>query len=256
MKGNPFTGFQYLLRGLKLIQQPKLRLFVLIPLTINCIVFGVLIAASISKFNHWMDSIFSYIPGWLDFIRWIIWPLVLTLMLTVVMYTFSIIANLLASPFNGLLAEKTEELLTGEEVAGYETIGQALLSFPKSIARELIKLLYYLPLAILGLILSVIPMINSIAPAYWFLLGSWMMVIQYCDYPMDNNLRSFKQMKMAIKKQRLTSSGFGAGVMVGTMIPIVNFLIMPVAICGATAYWVDELKAVCPNNDIIAKPPQ
>jgi CysZ protein len=69
-----------------------------------------------------------------------------------------------------------------------------------------------------------------------------MMVIQYCDYPMDNHQRSFSSMIKLIKINRLTSSGFGAGVMIGTMIPVVNFIIMPAAVCGATAYWTDELK--------------
>jgi CysZ protein len=27
-----------------------------------------------------------------------------------------------------------------------------------------------------------------------------------------------------------------------SLIPIVNFLVMPVAVCGATALWVNELK--------------
>jgi hypothetical protein len=39
----------------------------------------------------------------------------------------------------------------------------------------------------------------------------------------------------------MTSLGFGSGVMLGTMIPIVNFIIMPVAVCGATVYWVEQL---------------
>jgi CysZ protein len=49
-------------------------------------------------------------------------------------------------------------------------------------------------------------------------------------------------MKNILAEKRLTSSGFGMVVMVGTMIPFVNFIIMPAAICGATAYWVEELK--------------
>lgn len=242
MKGNPILGFNYLIRGFNLIRQPGLRLFVLIPLLINIIIFGLLIGLSFHQLNEWINAAMSWVPSWLDFLRWVLWPMAVTLIFTVVMYSFSIIANLIASPFNGLLAEKVEELLTGKEVAGYETISQALISFPKSIARELSKLLYYLPLALLVLIISFIPVINVIAPVLWFLLGSWMMVIQYCDYPMDNHQKSFSSMKKTIKTQRLTSYGFGAGVMIGTMIPIVNFIIMPIAVCGATVYWVEQLQ--------------
>lgn len=241
MKGNPALGVNYLIRGIKLITQPGLRAFVILPLLLNSIIFGVLIYLTVGQFSTWIGMAVDWLPSWLDFLAWVMWPLAVILLLTVVMYSFSIVANIIASPFNALLAEKTEELLTGEEVAGFETIGQALLSFPKSIAREVHKLLYYLPLALVALILSVI--FSPAAPFIWFFLGAWMMAIQYCDYPMDNHQKSFAVMKVSIKQQRLTSLGFGSIVMAGTMIPVVNFIIMPAAICGATAYWVDELKA-------------
>lgn len=244
MNGNPALGVNYLVRGLKLITQPGLRVFVILPLLLNSIIFGFLIYLTIGQFSDWIQKAVDWLPSWLDFLAWVMWPLVVILMLTVVMYTFSIVANLIASPFNALLAEKTEELLTGQEVLGSETIGQAILSFPKSLTREVHKLVYYLPLALVALLISLV--LSPIAPFIWFLLGAWMMVIQYCDYPMDNHKKSFAVMKVSIKQQRLTSLGFGAVVMVGTMIPIVNFLIMPAAICGATAYWVDELKAQTP----------
>ena len=247
MNGNPITGFNYLLQGFRLITRPGLRLFVLIPLLINIVIFALLIGATINQFGDWIEAAIDWLPAFLDFLRWILWPLAVILILTVVMYSFSIVANLIASPFNGLLAEKTEELLSGEEVAGFETIGQALLSFPKSIAREIAKLLYYIPWALLVLILSFIPVINVAAPVLWFLLGAWMMAVEYCDYPVDNNKKRFSSMKKAIGVNRLTSAGFGAGVMAGTMIPILNLVIMPAAVCGATAYWVRELKGLTPD---------
>jgi CysZ protein len=255
MKGNPALGFNYLIEGFQLITRPGLRLFVIIPITINVLVFAVLISLTVSQFSGWIESVMAWVPDWLSFIRWILWPLAVTLILTVVMYTFSIIANIIASPFNGLLAEKTEELLTGKEVPGYETIGQAILSFPKSIGREISKILYYLPLALAVLIISFIPLINTAAPLLWFFLGAWMMAIQYVDYPMDNHQHKFSLMKKAIKRKRLTSTGFGAGVMLGTMIPIINFIIMPAAVCGATAYWSRELSIEI-QRELQATPPE
>lgn len=250
MISNPSRGFNYLIRGFKLITQPSLRLFVIIPLTINVLIFTLLIGATLSQFSDWIDAAMAWLPSWLNFIRWILWPITVGLILTVVMYSFSVVANFIASPFNSLLAEKTEELLTGKEVPGFETIGTALLSFPKSIGREAVKLLYYLPLALLVLIASFI--FSPIAPVLWFMLGAWMMAVQYCDYPADNHQRSFKTMKKAVQVQRLTSGGFGAAVMLGTMVPIVNFIIMPAAVCGATAYWVDELQGRLPTHENVS----
>lgn len=242
MRGNIVIGADYLFKGFELIIQPGLRLFVLIPLLINIVIFSVLMWVSIQQFSDWIEITIGWLPTWLEFLRWVLWPLAIIFLLATVTYFFSIIANLIASPFNGLLAEKVEEKLTGEPINSPEGFSQILLLIPKSISRELQKLIYYLPLAIVAIIITFIPVINIISPVIWFLLGSWMMSIQYCDYPMDNHQVSFKAMKEILAERRLTSSGFGMIVMAGTMVPIVNFVIMPAAICGATAYWVKELK--------------
>lgn len=246
MKGNPALGISYLTQGFSLITRPGLRLFVLIPLVINIVIFALLIALSIGQFSQWIDQLMGWLPDWqwLDFIRWIIWPLVVSLLLVVVMYSFSIVANLIASPFNGLLAEKVEELLTGQEVNASETLWLAIKDAPRVIVKEVQKLLYYLPRALLVAIVSLVFtfIFPPVATVLWFLFGAWMMSLQYCDYPMDNHKYSLSDVKQTIATRRMTSLGFGGAVMFGTMIPIVNFIIMPVAVCGATVYWVEELQ--------------
>jgi CysZ protein len=67
-----------------------------------------------------------------------------------------------------------------------------------------------------------------------------MMAIQYCDYPMDNNKVSFRQMKVMLAERRLTSLSFGAIVQIGMMIPLVNLIMMPAAVIGATLFWCEE----------------
>jgi len=246
MKGSPARGIHYLLRAFSLITTPGLRLFVAIPLLINTVIFVLLISLSLSQFGAWIDQLMGWLPDWewLDFLRWILWPLVVSLLLVVVMYSFSIVANIVASPFNGLLAEKVEELLLGREVLARESIAQAFKDAPRSIAKEFQKLYYYLPRALLVALVSVVLsfIFPPAASALWFLFGAWMMALQYCDYPMDNHKHSLTEVKQRIGEHRMTSLGLGAGVMLGTMIPIVNFVIMPVAVCAATIYWVEELR--------------
>jgi len=45
-----------------------------------------------------------------------------------------------------------------------------------------------------------------------------------------------------LRQRRILSYSFGGGSLLMTMIPIVNFLAMPVSVAGATAMWVGELK--------------
>ncbi|MET0378590.1 MAG: sulfate transporter CysZ, partial [Spongiibacteraceae bacterium] len=138
-----------------------------------------------------------------------------------------------------LLAEKVESRLT-HMVEADGGLGAALRDAPRAIAKELRKILSYLPLLLLVFILSLL--FYPAAPVLWFGLGTWMMALQYGDYPMDNHRYSLAQVKQELRREPLTSLGFGAAVMLGSMVPVLNFLIMPAAVCGATIYWVERLQ--------------
>jgi len=241
MKGNVAQGAGYLVRGAKLLKHPSLRLFVLIPLLVNIVIFGGLIWYGLSYLTEMMEDWLSVIPDWLDFIKWIIWPLVGLTVSLVTGYLFTAVALIIASPFNALLAEKAEELVTGKPVDSLEGLGAALAAMPRGILRELSKLLYYIPMAVFVLVLTFIPGLNAVAPVLWFLLGAWMMSIQFVDYPMDNHQLSFADVKEAVRSRRLSSMGFGGVVALCTGIPVVNFFVVPAAVVGATLLWCEEL---------------
>ncbi|MEH6635741.1 MAG: sulfate transporter CysZ [Halioglobus sp.] len=241
MKGNIAHGAGYLTHGARMLTHPALRLFVLIPLVVNILIFGSLIGFGINYIDNLMDKWLAGIPDWLDFITWIIWPLIGITLSLVTGYLFTAVALIIASPFNALLAEKAEELITGKPVDSLEGFGAALLALPRGILREISKLLYYLPMAVFVLLVSFIPGINLVAPVLWLLLGAWMMSIQFVDYPMDNHQLSFADVKEAVRTRRLSSMGFGGLVALCTGIPIVNFFVVPAAVVGATLLWCEEL---------------
>jgi CysZ protein len=227
-----------------MLGHPSLRLFVLVPLTINILIFGTLIGYGFSYLTEFMDSLLSWIPDWLGFIEWILWPLIGITFSLITGYLFTAVALIIASPFNGLLAEKAEELVTGKPVSGPEGLANALMLVPRGIIRELAKLMYYVPMAAFVLLITFIPGLNAIAPLLWFLLGAWMMSIQFVDYPMDNHQLSFADVKEAVRSRRLSSMGFGGVVALCTGIPIVNFFVVPAAVVGATLLWCEELDRV------------
>ena len=66
------------------------------------------------------------------------------------------------------------------------------------------------------------------------------MAVQYKDYAFDNHKVPFDVMKKALKQHQGLSYSFGITVAIFSMIPIVNLIVMPVAICGASAIWVDH----------------
>lgn len=241
MRGNISGGVGYFVRGFKLLQHPKLRPFVIIPLIINILIFATLINLTINYVDGLMGGLLGLIPDWLSWLTWLIWPLVGVTLALVTGYLFTAVALLIASPFNGLLAEKAEELLTGQPVQGPETIMQAFMILPRSLVRELVKIAYYLPLLLVVFILSWIPPFNLVAPLLWFAFGAWMMAVQYVDYPMDNHMTEFRDLKEVLRERRLSSLGFGGLVALVSGVPILNFFVVPAAVCGATLFWCEEL---------------
>ena len=149
---------------------------------------------------------------------------------------------LFAGAFYALLLQKVEQILTGEAVSDTGML-DVVKDVPRTFSREWTKLKYYLPKAIGCLILFLIPVVGqTLAPVLWFLFSAWMMAIQYIDYPFDNHKINFITMRDALKQRRGKCLSFGALVTLFSAIPVVNLFVMPVAICGATAMWVDQYR--------------
>jgi CysZ protein len=240
MKNNR-SGMHYLFEGLRLIRQPGLRRYVAVPLLVSTVFF----TGAMFGLSHWLevliDLLLGYLPSWLDWLRYLLWPVIAVAGVLIIFYTFSLMTNLIAAPFNGMLAEAVEQHLSGQPIdtGGWKALARDIVP---SLLSELRKLLYFLLRALpLGL-LFLIPGVNIAAPFLWALFSAWMLAIEYVDYPMANHLLHFSEQRRRLRKRRLLSLGFGGSSLLMTMIPLVNFLAMPVSVAGATAMWVHELK--------------
>ncbi len=239
---NPFSGILYFFQGLRLIVQPDLRRYVMIPLLINVSLFGGLIWLGASQFEVFMNWLMPGLPEWLQWAEWSLWVIFAVSALLILFFTFSLLANIVAAPFNSLLAEAVEMHLSGERMDSAGGWKKMLSELLPTIIDELRKLLYLLMWSVPFLLLFLIPVVNLIAPFTWLAFSAWMLTVEYADYPMGNHgLRSDEQ-KQRLGNKRLLSLGFGSAVTVATMIPIVNFLVMPAAVAGATAMWVKQFR--------------
>lgn len=237
LTNNPMRGGRYLYRGLGLITQPGIRPFVLAPLLVNVLVFGLVLYFGFGLLETLMDR---WLTGWLEWLRWLLWPIAGLVALVSIFFSFSLVGNLIASPFNGLLAEVVERKLTGKPIEGLGSTAGLLKEASRSIASELRKLAYAALLGVPCLLLFVIPVVNVIAPVVWVLFGVWMLTIAYADYPMANHGLSFAEQRRLLAGRRFLSLGFGGSVMLMLAVPLLNFLVIPAAVAGATAMWVDE----------------
>jgi CysZ protein len=197
----------------------------------------------LQQFTPLVEKWVGYLPAWLEWLEWLFWLFFALAAILVVFYTFSILANLIAAPFNGLLAEAVEKHLTGKPLPGGGSLLGALREAPSAIFDELRKIGYFLLRAVPLLILFWIPLLNLAAPVLWALFSAWMMAVEYGDYPMGNHNIRFAEQRRRLGQKRMLSLGFGGATLLATMIPLVNFLVMPAAVAGATALWVERLKS-------------
>ena len=184
MVGDVTIGIQALARGLRLLNKPGVRIYVIIPFCLNLLLFGALIWYGFSLFTPMVEWMMSFVPSVLDFLEWFIWLFFGTLAAVTVFFTFTPVANIVAAPFNALMAEKIEIHLTGH--APSSDIGFAKMALD-AISSQLRKLVYILLWALGLFLVSLVPVVNLVAPVLWVVFGSWLLSLEYFDYPMGNH---------------------------------------------------------------------
>jgi len=236
---NLISGIKYFIAGFGLITKPGVKRFVIIPLAINILLFLVLfflLGHFLNSFNHWLSD---FLPVWLFWLSWLIWLLFIISFFIIFIFTFVTIGNLIAAPFNSLLAEKVESYLTGR-AAEDRGLLENIKDTPRMIARQISVILYYLPRAAGLLLLFFVPVVQGAAGIVWFLFNAWFMTLSFVDYPTDNHRISFTAMRYRLAERRWSSLGFGLAILAAALIPIVQFFVMPAAVAGAVKLWLEE----------------
>ena len=229
------------MEGLKLLWHPEIRWLVLMPLLINLLLFGTATGFAAQWLGDWLENILSSVPDWLHWLAWVIWLLFMSLALMTYAFTFTIVANLIGSPFYGLISEKVilMALDSSDEAAqSSPTLWRIACS---SFVRQLQLMAYLMPrTVVVGLIcfvISFIPLLNFVAPLIMGSWAAWSLSLQYLDYPADAQQVSFAQLRQRAGDQRMQSMGFGLSALVASVIPLFNLLLLPATVIGGTLLW-------------------
>lgn len=225
---NPILAVGFLFKGLKLLARPELRKFIIIPMLINVVLYSV--ALTLGYF-YISDLIDQFIPDWLQWLSWVLWPLFFISFFIGGFFTFTVVANLLAAPFYGKLSAKTLAMVSDQVFA---TAEQPL---PKVLLAETKRIGYLGSRALPLLMLSIIPGLNVIAPFLWALFGAWGMALEYLAYPLENQGVLFSEQKELVKSVRLGALSFGGLAVLGLTVPVLNIIVAPAAVIGATLYF-------------------
>ncbi len=238
------SAFMMPLRGLGLLFRPGLRRYVFMPLLINILIFSLTAWIGSLYFQEFIDWALPA-DSWMSYLEWLLWPLFALTYLVIAFYSFTMVANLIASPFNGILAAQVEKQLTGRLPEDHS--GSIMAEIVPAITGELGKIWYFILRAVPVLILMIIPGLNAIGSLLWLLLGFWFLSIEYVDYPMGNHHIRPAEQRRLLRKRPFQTWAFGAAANLLMMIPVVNLAAMPASVAGATLWWARSVNRQNPD---------
>ena len=222
----PLVAISFLGKGLQLLTHEKLRTFVIIPVLINIVLYSVAFFVSL----HYVEqAIAQFIPAWLHWLSWLLLPLFFIIFFVISFFSFTVLANLIASPFYGVLSARTLAIVDNmAEIVELPVLQVVMAEFK--------RLLYIVARMLPILLLSFIPVLNLISPVIWGLFGAWMLVMEFMAYPLENAGLLFEQQRDLLKTVRFGALSFGGVTMLGLSVPVLNIIIAPAAVIGATLY--------------------
>ncbi len=229
------TGVKCFLDGASAAFGKPLRGYVLLAGLVSFLVIVGGLVWALSYVTDFSAYLQRTLGAWPEFLQWVVEPLLYIIGIFVGAWSFGFLAIVIGSPFLGNLSARVDTALPGE-TPGWLQVALA------TIAREGRKLLYSLPRIIGLLILGFIPVLNLAAPVLWVVLGAWLMAVQFCDFPFENRHRPFQDTRSVLGRNRGAALGFGACVTLAMAIPVLNFMVPPVATVGATML-VNRLEA-------------
>jgi len=245
LKKNPVStfsaGFLYPFRAGKFIKgHPSLLKYIAIPFLINVVLLSAAVYWGLSFFN---SIVVHYIPQG-DAWYWVIlsyflWTVAILMTMVLVFFGFTVTGAIIASPFNDILSEKTEELLSGipnEEPFVFRVFLKDAL---QTVIDESKKIVIFVILMLLLLPLNLLPGGTLPYSILSILLTVFFLVVEYTGYVFARKHQTFKDQRLFIFGRKFMMLGFGFGLMGVLAVPFLQFFCIPLGVVGATQLWYD-----------------
>lgn len=237
------TGFKYPFKGLKFIlQNKKLWNLAIIPVIINILLFSIFFYFTITSFSGWLASILSSV-WYLQVLYYLILVISVVLLFVIIIYLFTAVTNLIAGPFNDVLSEKTEMIVSKskEEKFSFKFF---VFDIFITVGQETKKISLFVFIQIGLFFLNFIPVLGNILFTFFSLImTAWLLAFEFIDYPLARKHWDFFQKKQFIlSKNKFFTLGFGLAVAVLLFIPFLNLVLIPCCVVGGTLLYLDLKK--------------
>lgn len=235
---------------------PRLLPYIMIPFLINVMVFSGAVYLGLDFFGTTVVEQLPQGETWYwAVLYWLVWTLAVLVTAVLVFFTFTVVGNLIASPFNDLLSERTEEVLSGQSSDEVFSIGQFLSDAWQTVMMEAKKMSIFVVVMLLILPLNLLPGIGS--AIYTLLAVSltlFFLSFEYLGFVMVRKHKFFREQKSYILARKFLMLGFSCGVMALLMIPFFQMLCIPLAVIGITRLWCEESGLVKPGDTVSEAP--
>ncbi|MDH3454830.1 MAG: EI24 domain-containing protein [Desulfuromonadales bacterium] len=245
-------GFFAPFRSVRILRSnPRLILYILIPFLINTLVFSGAVYLGLDFFG---STVVEYLPqgeAWYwSVLYWFLWVVAVLLTAVLVFFSFTVVGNLLASPFNDLLSERTEEALSGKVNDEVFAFGRFFRDALQTVLMEAKKMWVFVVVMVLILPLNLLPGIgNSIYTLLAVSLTLFFLCFEYLSFVLVRKHQFFREQKRYIFARKFLMLGFSCGVMTLLAIPFFQLLCIPLAVIGATRLWCEEEGLVSLDHD-------
>ncbi len=238
-----FAGFDAVGEGARLLRRPAVRPYVLIPVAINILV---LIVGGWALYRTLADSVGGALPPDYAWLRYLVLPLLFIALAMGGFLLFSLLANLLATPFNGLLCEAIlRELEPGTAPPPVRGLWDEVRL---GLRGEWAKGRYLLKLLIPAILLWLVPGANALSVIVWPLVGIWVLTLEYLDGVLGNQGQPFPAALHWMRTQRGLCLGAGIPLFLLTAVPGVNVVAMPLGVATASVLYSRHLRPALPRH--------
>jgi CysZ protein len=236
-------GFFLVFRGARLLlRHPRLIKYIIIPFLINVGIFSLSIFFGLHFFQDMIARVLPHGDAWYwAVVSYSLWTVAVLVTLVLVFFSFTVIGNLIASPFNELLSERTEELLLGKSaeepfalVIFFRDMGRAWLVEIRKMA------IFVLAMALL-LLLNLLPLVGSLLYGFLsVLLTLFFLAWEYLSFVHGRKHHTFREQRQYLMRRKGLALGFACGVLLMLAIPFMQLFCIPIAVVGATLLWCEE----------------
>ncbi|PID27423.1 MAG: hypothetical protein CR982_05625 [Candidatus Cloacimonadota bacterium] len=239
-------AFRYLFKGGGfLLKNKTLFKYIFLQIITGVILFSLFFVLATTHGGGIYDKYFIYLKNdpsiWYNILYYLVMPFFFLILFGLGTYLTFLVTQLVVSPINTLLAQKTAKLYRGFDIEDSGSFFKGLL---KDIRYEIVKFIIFSLVYILLFSLIIIPVIGGVL----FIVLSTIFTIfslsfEFIEISMDREKTSVRHRISLLLKRPFMTFSYGGGIFILFALPIIGIIFYPIAVIGATLLYEDRISS-------------